>query len=314
MGFGHRVYRAEDPRARCCDGPPGSSAPRGTRWPRRWRARRSPSCTPAGRTRCGDQRRILDRDRARLRRDTLAHVHLDVHLARTGLVRAHPGAEGNRPAGWAERPVVAPGPPGPRRTRCRRCTRRGLRPRRPSRPDRRADVAAGSSLPRPLLGVRTIDHVFSVENTDPMPLRALSGLAAAAPLRAGAVAAEIGLRHDPHRHPCWSPPCRRPVRQRPVEGPPRATGRARGFRGSSSARPPAGPGALAGAAVPRGPSRAFRLPDGYEVMLGNGGTTAFWEVAAFGLVRERSSHFAFGDFSGSSRRSPARRPGWTSRP
>src|SRR5262249_43950469 len=39
------------------------------------------------------------------------------------------------------------------------------------------------------------------------------------------------------------------------------------------------------------------LPDGDRVVLGNGGTTAFWEVAAFGLVRRRSSHVAFGEFS-----------------
>ena len=41
----------------------------------------------------------------------------------------------------------------------------------------------------------------------------------------------------------------------------------------------------------------FRLPDGYQVVLGNGGTTAFWEVAAFGLVNRRSAHVAFGEFS-----------------
>lgn len=40
----------------------------------------------------------------------------------------------------------------------------------------------------------------------------------------------------------------------------------------------------------------FALPDGYEVILGNGGATAFWEVAAFGLVRERSQHLSFGEF------------------
>src|SRR5580658_3295631 len=34
----------------------------------------------------------------------------------------------------------------------------------------------------------------------------------------------------------------------------------------------------------------FSAPDGYEVMLGNGGATAFWDSAAFGLVRERSLH------------------------
>ena len=41
----------------------------------------------------------------------------------------------------------------------------------------------------------------------------------------------------------------------------------------------------------------FELPDGYEVVLGNGGTTAFWDIAAFGLVRERAQHLAFGEFS-----------------
>src|SRR6185437_3739450 len=41
----------------------------------------------------------------------------------------------------------------------------------------------------------------------------------------------------------------------------------------------------------------FSLPDGYEVALGNGGTTAFWDAAAFGLIRERSLHLACGEFS-----------------
>ena len=41
----------------------------------------------------------------------------------------------------------------------------------------------------------------------------------------------------------------------------------------------------------------FALPDGYEVVLGNGGSTAFWDAAAFGLVRERSQHFTYGEFS-----------------
>ncbi len=42
----------------------------------------------------------------------------------------------------------------------------------------------------------------------------------------------------------------------------------------------------------------FSLPDGYEVALGNGGTTCFWDAAAFGLVRERALHLSFGEFSG----------------
>jgi phosphoserine aminotransferase len=41
----------------------------------------------------------------------------------------------------------------------------------------------------------------------------------------------------------------------------------------------------------------FSLPDGYEVVLGNGGTTAFWDAAACGLVRERALHLAYGEFS-----------------
>jgi len=41
----------------------------------------------------------------------------------------------------------------------------------------------------------------------------------------------------------------------------------------------------------------FTLPDGYEVVLGNGGTTAFWDIAVLNLVRERSEHLVFGEFS-----------------
>jgi len=41
----------------------------------------------------------------------------------------------------------------------------------------------------------------------------------------------------------------------------------------------------------------FALPDGYEVALGNGGATAFWDAAAFGLVQERALHLTFGEFS-----------------
>ena len=41
----------------------------------------------------------------------------------------------------------------------------------------------------------------------------------------------------------------------------------------------------------------FSLPGEYEVVLGNGGTTAFWDAAAAGLIRERSLHLSFGEFS-----------------
>jgi phosphoserine aminotransferase len=49
--------------------------------------------------------------------------------------------------------------------------------------------------------------------------------------------------------------------------------------------------------VRSGVSELFSLPGGYEVILGNGGTTAFWDIAAFGLVGERAQHLAFGEFS-----------------
>ena len=41
----------------------------------------------------------------------------------------------------------------------------------------------------------------------------------------------------------------------------------------------------------------FSLPEGYEVVLGNGGTTAFWDIAAHGLLRSKSQHLSFGEFS-----------------
>lgn len=46
-----------------------------------------------------------------------------------------------------------------------------------------------------------------------------------------------------------------------------------------------------------GLAELFGLPDGYEVLLGNGGTTAFWDAAAFGLVERRAQHLVFGEFS-----------------
>jgi len=41
----------------------------------------------------------------------------------------------------------------------------------------------------------------------------------------------------------------------------------------------------------------FNLPDGWEIVMGNGGSTVFWDVATFGLIRERSHHLVFGEFS-----------------
>ena len=41
----------------------------------------------------------------------------------------------------------------------------------------------------------------------------------------------------------------------------------------------------------------FDLPDGYEIVLGNGGTTAFWDAAIFGLIRDRAAFGTYGEFS-----------------
>jgi len=49
--------------------------------------------------------------------------------------------------------------------------------------------------------------------------------------------------------------------------------------------------------IREGLSELFALPDGYQVVLGNGGATAFWDIAAFGLIRSKSQHLSFGEFS-----------------
>lgn len=49
--------------------------------------------------------------------------------------------------------------------------------------------------------------------------------------------------------------------------------------------------------VRAGVTALFNAPDGYEVVLGNGGTTAFWDAAAAGLIGERSLHLTYGEFS-----------------
>ncbi len=49
--------------------------------------------------------------------------------------------------------------------------------------------------------------------------------------------------------------------------------------------------------VRSGLAELFSLPDGYEVLLGNGGTTCFWDAATFGLIEKKSQHLSFGEFS-----------------
>ena len=49
--------------------------------------------------------------------------------------------------------------------------------------------------------------------------------------------------------------------------------------------------------VRTGLTSLFDLPEGYEVVLGNGGSTAFWDIATFGLISKKSQHLSFGEFS-----------------
>ncbi|MEU7378680.1 phosphoserine transaminase [Streptomyces sp. NPDC042207] len=49
--------------------------------------------------------------------------------------------------------------------------------------------------------------------------------------------------------------------------------------------------------VREGIRELFQLPDGYEVVLGNGGSTAFWDIATHGLIENKSQHLTFGEFS-----------------
>src|SRR5688500_6980183 len=51
------------------------------------------------------------------------------------------------------------------------------------------------------------------------------------------------------------------------------------------------------AALRNGLAELLSLPDGYEVVLGNGGTTAFWDAASVGLIDRQSQHVSFGEFS-----------------
>src|SRR5262249_13492945 len=49
--------------------------------------------------------------------------------------------------------------------------------------------------------------------------------------------------------------------------------------------------------VREGVRELFQLPDGYEVILGNGGSTAFWDIATHGLIENKSQHLSFGEVS-----------------
>ncbi|MFY1705634.1 phosphoserine transaminase [Micromonospora sp. WMMA1923] len=58
----------------------------------------------------------------------------------------------------------------------------------------------------------------------------------------------------------------------------------------------------------RGIAEFYSLPEGYEVVIGNGGTTAFWEVATFGLIRDRAQFASFGEFGAKFAKSVSQAP------
>src|SRR5258708_5746295 len=71
-------------------------------------------------------------------------------------------------------------------------------------------------------------------------------------------------------------------------------GAAHGYFGTSHRRD--GVRSVVGS-IRRGLRDLYALPDGYEVLLGVGGSTLFWDAASFGLVERRSTHLVIGEFS-----------------
>jgi phosphoserine aminotransferase len=65
--------------------------------------------------------------------------------------------------------------------------------------------------------------------------------------------------------------------------------------------------------VREGLADLFSLPDGYQVVMGNGGATAFWDIATFGLVEKKSQHLSFGEFSSKFAKASAAAP-WLDAP
>ena len=66
------------------------------------------------------------------------------------------------------------------------------------------------------------------------------------------------------------------------------------FLGTSHRQPPV---RSVVASIQEGLTAMYKLPDGYEVVLGLGGATAFWDAAVLGLIQHRSAHFVCGEFS-----------------
>ena len=150
MGFGHRVYRAEDPRARVLRRTAKElGAPRYEVAEALEKAALDELARAPARPGAGDQRGVLGGDRARLRRGAAAHVHLDVHLRpHRRLVGAHPRAEAHRPADPARRRSLRRARRAQGRARSRAGTRTGPDRRAPEW-TRRGRLAGSSGLVQP---------------------------------------------------------------------------------------------------------------------------------------------------------------------
>src|SRR4249919_3780001 len=98
-------------------------------------------------------------------------------------------------------------------------------------------------------------------------------------------------RHQ-HHDPRQPPPQGRTVRRRPEQMEALAAASAK-LLGTSHRQAPVKN--LVGS-VRSGLSEFFRAPEGYEVILGVGGSTAFWDIASFGLVENKAQHLSFGEF------------------
>jgi len=90
----------------------------------------------------------------------------------------------------------------------------------------------------------------------------------------------------------------------------RLAGSGRSFLGTSHRQPPVK--SLVGR-VRSGLAELFGLPEDYAVVLGNGGTSSFWDAAAFGLIQAHSQHLSFGEFSAKFAGVVGRAP-WLTRP
>ena len=266
MGFGHRVYRAEDPRA--------ATLRRVAHEVGAPRAEVAAALEKAALEELHARRpdRVLATNVEFWAAVVLDFVEVPPHMFTSMFTSA-------RTAGWSAhileqkktgrlvRPSATYTGPGPAR---RRRSPAGTSPR----PDLAPELAEGAPLR--LGSARGAPSANSGRLRRRLPARALGWPRG---------------RRDEHFDPRRPQARRRPLRLRPVQGAPEpldalaATGRcpARHVAPADAGEGPGRPGRA------RACPQLFSLPDGYEVVLGNGGTTAFWDAAAFGLVASSRS-------------------------